>query len=317
MAVLKPTKSQTLDNGLVIYEFLLNVNNPNKIAIPAKRTKPLIGVTLHNTGWIDVTATTPAEQYTRATYNGNMGEARVHYFVDDKCAWRNFSDDYTTWHAATGGNGPGNTDTISIECIMKSQSDSVSVASMENVAKLIAYIFKTYNWTVEKNLYTHNYWTNYLATGKCNTDLTTQNLTKVSTSAKNVVNGGLANSAGKYCPIYILPQWDKFKALVNKYLGSTSSTSSTSTSTVTNPTTTTPTTNTPTNTTTPTPYMVKVTASALNIRKGPGSDYVIVGTITTKGCYTIVEESNGIGANKWGKLKSGAGWIALDYTTKL
>ena len=60
------------------------------------------------------------------------------------------------------------------------------------------------------------------------------------------------------------------------------------------------------------PYMVKVTADALNIRKGPGTNYAIVGCITDKGSYTIVEENNG-----FGKLKSGAGWIALSYTKKL
>lgn len=64
------------------------------------------------------------------------------------------------------------------------------------------------------------------------------------------------------------------------------------------------------------PYLVKVTADALNFRKGPGTNYKIVGTIRDKGTYTIVEESAGKGATKWGKLKSGAGWISLDYTKK-
>lgn len=34
------------------------------------------------------------------------------------------------------------------------------------------------------------------------------------------------------------------------------------------------------------------------------------------GVYTIVEERTGAGASKWGKLKSGAGWISLDYAKK-
>ena len=33
--------------------------------------------------------------------------------------------------------------------------------------------------------------------------------------------------------------------------------------------------------------------------------------------YIIVAESNGTGASKWGKLKSGAGWISLDYAKPL
>lgn len=64
-------------------------------------------------------------------------------------------------------------------------------------------------------------------------------------------------------------------------------------------------------------YRVKVTVSALNIRKGPGTNYAITGTITDKGIYTIVEEKTGTGATKWGKLKSGAGWISLDYVTRV
>lgn len=64
-------------------------------------------------------------------------------------------------------------------------------------------------------------------------------------------------------------------------------------------------------------YTVKVTASTLNIRKGPGTNYGTNGTIKDKGVYTIVAESDGPGASKWGKLKSGAGWISLDYTQRL
>lgn len=65
------------------------------------------------------------------------------------------------------------------------------------------------------------------------------------------------------------------------------------------------------------PYLVKVTTSNLNIRKGAGTNYGVTGSITDKGTYTIVAESNGTGATKWGKLKSGAGWISLDYCKKV
>ena len=63
-------------------------------------------------------------------------------------------------------------------------------------------------------------------------------------------------------------------------------------------------------------YLVKVTTDVLNIRKGPGTNYGTNGSIKDRGVYTIVAESDGQGASKWGKLKSGAGWIALDYTEK-
>ena len=62
-------------------------------------------------------------------------------------------------------------------------------------------------------------------------------------------------------------------------------------------------------------YTVKVTATDLNIRSGPGTNYGSKGAINP-GVYTIVAEAGGTGASKWGKLKSGAGWISLDYATK-
>ena len=66
-----------------------------------------------------------------------------------------------------------------------------------------------------------------------------------------------------------------------------------------------------------TPYKVRVNTDYLNIRKGAGTNYDKVGTITDGGIYTITEEAKGTGATKWGKLKSGAGWISLDYCKKI
>ncbi len=66
-----------------------------------------------------------------------------------------------------------------------------------------------------------------------------------------------------------------------------------------------------------TSYLVKITTENLNIRSGAGINYQCTGAITDQGIYTIVSESTGAGATKWGKLKSGAGWISLDYTQKI
>ena len=66
------------------------------------------------------------------------------------------------------------------------------------------------------------------------------------------------------------------------------------------------------------PYLVRVTIDDLNIRKGPGTDYQKTGKYTGKGIFTIVEEKAGTGSKKgWGRLKSGAGWIALDYAVRV
>lgn len=64
-------------------------------------------------------------------------------------------------------------------------------------------------------------------------------------------------------------------------------------------------------------YLVKVTADVLNIREKASTDSKITGQIKDKGTYTIVAESNGKGATKWGKLKSGAGWISLDFVERI
>lgn len=65
-------------------------------------------------------------------------------------------------------------------------------------------------------------------------------------------------------------------------------------------------------------FRVKTTAADLNIRKGPGTNYERTGKQTGIGVFTIVETSPGQGSKSgWGKLKSGAGWISLDYTKRV
>ena len=68
------------------------------------------------------------------------------------------------------------------------------------------------------------------------------------------------------------------------------------------------TTSTPTNTN----YVVRVNTDSLNVRKGPGVTYSVVGELGRGEAYTIVQTQNG-----WGKLKSGVGWINLSYTQKV
>lgn len=61
---------------------------------------------------------------------------------------------------------------------------------------------------------------------------------------------------------------------------------------------------------------VRVKAIGLNIRKGPGTNYAKNGQCPP-GVYTILEIQQGKGSkNGWGKLKSGAGWISMEYTEK-
>lgn len=63
---------------------------------------------------------------------------------------------------------------------------------------------------------------------------------------------------------------------------------------------------------TPTGYLVKINTDVLNVRAGAGTSYPVTTQVRRGQIYTIVDEVNG-----WGKLKSGAGYIKLSYTTKI
>jgi len=326
MAILRPDTSTTL-NGVKINEYLLTKHNPNRIDMPSVSMEgKVIGVTVHNTDWISVASgTTPAEQYTRATVNGNMKDVRVHYYVDNTCAWQNLPHSLSGWHAADGS-GNGNRRTIAIECIMSSAYNVTDKKSEDNCARLAAALLKKYNLDIN-HLFTHTHWLN-VRDGKSGT-------VDYLNTAKNPY---------KTCPLYILPHWSAFKAKVQKYLtdakptvkniyrirkswadaksqiGAFSSlenakkscktgysvfdangvniyTSKTTASAV--------------------PFKIKVAISDLNIRKGPGTNYARTKYIPV-GVYTIIEVQSGTGSDKgWGRLKSGAGWISLDFCTKV
>lgn len=200
MAYLVPDRIFTV-NGVTVKEFLLTKHNPNGIALPKKRSLPLGGSTVHNTEAIKVsTQTTMAEQYVRATYNGNMGTVCVHFYVDEVEAWQALPLDWQSWHAGQKGkpeaNGShiGNQATISIEVIGN------SAKAEDNAARLIAWLMSTYKFGTDR-LFTHNYWCN-IRNGKKGT---VDELNKLADGYKG-------------CPAYIRPHWDEFKAKVSGYL---------------------------------------------------------------------------------------------------
>lgn len=207
MAILKPDKTTTLGD-VTVNEYLLTKHNPNRIDMPfASMEGKIIGVTIHNTDWISVAnGTTPAEQYTRATVNGNMNDVRVHYYVDNVCAWQNLPLTLSGWHAADGS-GNGNRRTIAIECIMSSAYNDRDKKSEDNCAKLAAALLKKYNLSID-HLYTHTHWLN-VRDGK--------------SGSVDYLN--TAKNPYKMCPLYILPHWSAFKSKVQSYMKSGSSVS--------------------------------------------------------------------------------------------
>lgn len=203
MAILTPDKTTTL-GGVIVKEYLLTGHNPNRIDMPtAQLTGKVLGVTIHNTYRIKTAAgTTPAEQYTRATVNGNMKTVRVHYYVDSTCAWQNLPLSLSGWHAADGS-GNGNRRTIAIECIMNGSGDAADKRAEENAARLAATLLKQYGLGTDR-LYTHTHWLN-VRDGKSG-----------STDQLNTMHNSY-----KMCPAYILPHWAAFKAKVQAYLNGT------------------------------------------------------------------------------------------------
>ena len=295
----KPDKVYTA-NGVEVYEYLLKNHNINNISLPSKRKSSKVRITIHNTDDLP-SIEDDGRNYTAATINDNMKSVRVHFYVDDLRAWQNLELDSQNWSCADG-NGNGNATTIAIECIMRNSYDTESLKSMDNCARLTAYLCVKYNLTTD-DVYTHTYWLHMRdkdSVSKCG------DKDKICTTRHNY----------KTCPIYIIPQWDKFLALVNKYIAEMGGKVVVKPST---PSTSTP----PTSTSISLPYKVKVKIDSLNVRADAGVNNKITCTIRKNEVYTIIEEKkikNSDGSIAiWGRLKSKIGWVNVGdkYVTKV
>lgn len=200
---LKPDKIVTTTNGLsikqkIVPDSLVATKDVASYVKKGQKMKPCKklndgtgkpkGITVHNTGMIKVaTGTTAAEQYTRATYNGNMSGVMVHYYVWETDIWQLLNDNERGWHAADGTSRRksqrtdgskigGNLDTIAIECIGNNKK------SEDTTAKLVAHLCYKHGLNPATDVYTHKYF-----------------------------------YPSKNCPIYILPHWSSFLATVKKY----------------------------------------------------------------------------------------------------
>ena len=271
--------------GVPVKEYFLTKHNPNRIALPAKRTLNLVGPTVHNTPKINqAKGTTMAEQHVRATVNGNMGTVRVHFYVDDVEIWQDLPLDWQSWHAGQSGkaerNGShyGNQATISIEVIGNSPK------AEQNAAKLVAWLLNKYNMTVD-DVYTHNYWVN------------------VRNGVKAEEGEDLRTKPDGYksCPIYIIPHWPVFLSSVKSFMHILKNEEYNNSVTEGD-----------------CSLLVRVLDPALNVRSAPGTKNDIVYVIEDNGVYTITETKM-VGFVEWGRLKSGIGWISLGnkYVVKL
>ncbi|MBQ6065244.1 MAG: N-acetylmuramoyl-L-alanine amidase [Clostridia bacterium] len=185
MAFLTPDKTYDL-HGLTVKEKLITAGSG--VRYYSNRRLDTIGhkpeyITIHNTPDINEAAgTNDAEQYARATFNNNMGDVVVHYYIDETDCWHILADDTVGWHAADGVNGPGNTKSVAVEIIMDGSGRSHDVKAEERGALLAAILLRRYGLGVDR-LKTHRDW-----------------------------------YPKKYCPAYILPHWDAFVGKVKSYL---------------------------------------------------------------------------------------------------
>lgn len=271
-------------------------------------------VTIHNTNDL-ANVYDDGEQYTRATWpNQNMNSARVHFYVDDTGAWQNLKagtglcaadpvgSAEVSWHSGDGSvSTGGNMTSLSMEIIMGETPEHDLIAK-DNGARIAAWLLWKNGLSIDA-LVTHTYWVNKSA-GKSFSDVDEQ--------CCNPISGK------KWCPSYIfnssnkataMKNWKAFKSLVKGYLDALNGVGITEAVIESKPTTSPPSSDFKS-------YTVKITVTNLNIRSGPGTNNASKGYIKP-GVYTIVEEANGTGASKWGRLKSGAGWVSLDYCKKL
>lgn len=179
-------------------------------------------VTVHNTNDLD-NVFDDGEQYTRATFNENMGSARVHFYADDTGAWQNLKagtglcandpvgSAEVGWHAGDGSTATGgNMTSLSIEIIMDESPEHDEIAK-DNGARIAAWLLWKHGLTVDQ-LVTHTYWVNKSAK-KTFEDRDVQ--------CCNPIKGK------KWCPTYIfasndpavaLKNWKAFKQLAKGYL---------------------------------------------------------------------------------------------------
>ena len=168
-------------------------------------------VTIHNTGDLP-NVYDDGEQYTRATYNENMGSARVHFYADDTGAWQNLKAGGSAevgWHADDGSvSDGGNMTTVALEIIENESTEHDRIAR-DNGARIAAWLLWKNGLPISK-LVTHSYW-NAKKAGKTSADIDEQCVTYVPKE--------------HWCPMYIFgtsakakANWKAFKAQVETYL---------------------------------------------------------------------------------------------------
>ena len=274
-------------------------------------------ITIHNTS-----NSAPAQNEISYMKNNNNATS-YHVCVDEKYVIQTIPFNRNAWHAGDGANGTGNRYSIGIEIARSTGDINLFKQAEQNCAMYVAQLLKNYGWGIDR-VKRHKDWSgkncphktielgwqrflNMIQTelNKLNRKTTTTtNTTSFKVDDKVVVKSSATTYADS---TKVIPSWVKgglytiskisgskvlLKEIVSWVKISDVQKSGTSSKSVS--------------------YVVKVTVDFLNIRSGAGTNFPVTGTVKKGEAYTIVEEKNG-----FGKLKSGAGWISLDYTKRV
>ena len=327
------------------YTFKQNMVSSSKYSIKCPYSMTPQYITIHNTS-----NNASAENEVKYMISNN-NQTSYHVAVDDKYVIQAIPFNRNAWHAGDGASGTGNRKSIGIEICYSTGNVETFKKAEANCAKYVATLLKQYGWTTSR-VKRHKDWSGKncphktmelgwdrfvkmiqaeldilngkTTAAKPTTSTTTSTTFKVGNYKKYVVTTDALNvrrtrnatsqvltTIPKGTKIYVgyvmyqdnstTPKGDLWGGVtynnatgfinlkyVKPYVEPTTGTSKTVN------------------------YRVRITADSLNVRKEPNATAKVATTVAKGNVFTIVEEKNG-----WGKLKSGAGWINLSYTTKL
>lgn len=279
-------------------------------------------IVVHNTA-NDATAKNERDNLNRID---NYQYVSFHYAIDNNEIRQCMREDQNCWHSSDGGNGNGNRNGLAIEiCYSKSGDERFRQAEIL-ASKFIAFKLKEKGWGVDKVKKHQDFsnkncphrtiewgWNRFLDMIQNELNIlnepqeevqTPQEPTSFSVGDKVKVVGSHYATGEKvadfvYKNYYEIIQISNSgdKALLSSimswvYFHDLSKSSSSANVSFTN-------------------YLVLINVDSLTVRTGSGNNTGIATTVKRNEVYTIVEEKNG-----FGRLKSGAGWIELQYTER-
>lgn len=327
------------------YTFKQNMVSSSKYSIKCPYSMTPQYITIHNTS-----NNASAENEIKYMISNN-NQTSYHVAVDDKYVIQAIPFNRNAWHAGDGASGTGNRKSIGIEICYSTGNVETFKKAEANCAKYVATLLKQYGWTTSR-VKRHKDWSGKncphktmelgwdrfvkmiqteldalngkTTVAKPTTSTTTSTTFKVGNYKKYVVTTDALNvrrtrnatsqvltTIPKGTKIYVgyvmyqdnstTPKGDLWGGVT--YNNATGFINLRYVKPYVEPT---------TGTSKAVNYRVRITADSLNVRKEPNASAKITTTVKKGNVFTIVEEKNG-----WGKLKSGAGWINLSYTTKL